>query len=33
VHNAFTAGSTQTFSALVHQIAVSKTLAYRTGGI
>jgi hypothetical protein len=31
-HRAFKAGSNQTFSSLVHQIAVSKTLTYRLGG-
>jgi hypothetical protein len=29
VHTAFTGGSSQTFSSLVHQIAISKTLGYR----
>ena len=29
VHTAFAGGSNQTFSSLVHQIAISKTLAYR----
>jgi hypothetical protein len=29
VHDAFKGGSTQSFSSLIHQIAISKTLAYR----
>ena len=29
VHSAFTGGSSQSFSSLVHQIAISKTLGYR----